>query len=70
MEKQLYVQENSLSDEVEQTCHQFVDFGLDKGLSVKESCALLGELADLVDQGRGNEWIAIVQNAIHKANNN
>ncbi|PFM56240.1 hypothetical protein COJ52_19080 [Bacillus cereus] len=69
MEKQLCVQENSLSDEVEQTCRQFVHFGLDKGLSEKESCALLGELADLVDQGRGDEWTAIAQDAIYKANN-
>ncbi|KIV72241.1 hypothetical protein SZ39_2666 [Bacillus mycoides] len=48
----------------------FIHKGIDKGLSVKESCALLGELADLVDQGRGNEWIAIAQDVIHKANNN
>ncbi|MCC2430687.1 hypothetical protein LKL81_26100 [Bacillus paranthracis] len=69
MEKQLQVKENTLNDEIEQTCRQFIHFGLDKGLSAKESCALLEELMDLVEEGRGDEWTAIAQDAIHKANN-
>lgn len=69
MEKRLYVQENSLSDGVEQSCLQLVYFGLDKGLSIKESFALLGKLIDLVEEGRGDEWTVIAQDTIHKVSN-
>ncbi|KAB7630660.1 hypothetical protein ACVNRM_27775 [Bacillus paranthracis] len=69
MEKQLYVQENSLSYEVEQSCRQFVDFGLSKGLSNEEAFQLIDTALELVSQGRGDEWINIAQNAIDRVSN-
>lgn len=55
--------------EMEETLEKFISVVMNKGLSKEEAFQLIDVAMDLVTEGRGNEWMAIAQDAIHKANN-
>lgn len=53
--------------EMKETLEKFISVTMNKGLSKEEAFRLIDVAMDLVTEGRGNEWIDIAQDAIHKA---
>ncbi|PHE83681.1 hypothetical protein COF80_22655 [Bacillus toyonensis] len=64
--KQQFNQE-TFDIEMRKTLEKFVSVAMNKGLSKEEAFRLIDVAMDLVTEGRGNEWIDIAQDAIHKA---
>ncbi|HDR6313052.1 TPA: hypothetical protein QCU60_005079 [Bacillus cereus] len=54
--------------EMRKTLEKFISVAMNKGLSKEEAFQLIDVAMDLLEQGRGDEWIAIAQDSIDKAN--
>ncbi|HFK1767407.1 TPA: hypothetical protein ACGXQA_006086 [Bacillus mobilis] len=67
IEKQFNQEEFDI--EMRKTLEKFINVAMNKGMSKEEAFQLIDVAMDLVTEGRGNEWMAIAQDAIHKANN-
>ncbi|HGH7177767.1 TPA: hypothetical protein ACJMKJ_005423 [Bacillus wiedmannii] len=67
IEKQFNQEEFDI--EIRKTLEKFTNIAMNKGMSKEEAFQLVDLAIDLVTEGRGNEWMAIAQDAIHKANN-
>ena len=65
--KQQFNQE-TFDIEMKKTLEKFVSVAMNKGLLKEEAFQLIDVAIDLLEQGRGDEWIAIAQDAIDKAN--